>query len=318
MAAVVALTLSAVSIAGCGAQAAKAGDGVPGVLAVWGNSGRVDGDFVKPRVIDVVRDNLLCVIDRSGRAQLLDFRGAFVSKFLFTDTQRGYPTGMTVTSDGNLLVAETHNYRVAEYTPEGKELMAFGSMGTGDGQFVYVSDIAVSSSGRIYVSDFGTVDRVQEFDKEGHFVRRLAETGTAPGQLQQPRGLAVAPDDSLFVTDACNDRVQRFSSDGKFLAVYGGPGSGEGQFRYPYGIAISRDGIVYVAEYGNCRVQRMTVDGSFMGTWGSRGHEVGQLAEPWGVALDGKGKLFVLDTGNSRVVVLDLAAMKWSTQIRKG
>lgn len=314
----VALALSAIGLAGCGASAVKTSDAVPGVLTVWGNSGRVDGDFVKPRVIDVVRDNLLCVIDRSGRAQLLDFQGRFAGKFLFSDAQRGYPTGMTVTSDGNLLIAETHNYRVAEYSPEGREIRAFGSMGTGDGQFVYVSNVAISPAGRIYVSDFGTVDRIQEFDKDGRFVRRLAETGTAPGKLQQPRGLAVAPDGSLFVTDACNDRVQRFSSDGTFLAVYGGPGSGEGQFRYPYGIAISKDGIVYVAEYGNCRVQRMTVDGAFMGTWGSRGREVGQLAEPWGVALDGKGKLFVLDTGNSRVVVLDLASMKWSTQIRKG
>ena len=269
----------------------------PGILAIWGAPGRVDGTFAKPRVIGCLPDGRLSIIDRSGRVQILAPGGRFLNKFILADTQRGYPTGMTVTPDGRLWIAETHAYRVAVYTPEGKELKAFGTMGTGDGQFVYVDDVAVAPSGRIYVSDYGALDRVQMFDSEGRFVKTIGGTGTEPGRFQRPRSVVVAPDGSIVVADAVNHRLQRFSADGEFLAAYGGPGSGPGQFRYPYDLAISPDGTLYVVEYGNCRVTRMTLDGKFLGTWGSRGSRPGQLADPWSCALDPQGMLYVLDSG---------------------
>lgn len=38
--------------------------------------------------------------------------------------------------------------------------------------------------------------------------------GEEPGQFQRPRGLAMSPDDVLYVVDTENDRIQRFTPDG--------------------------------------------------------------------------------------------------------
>ncbi len=297
--------------AGCGAAPA-AQDSVAGVIAIWGAPGRIDGTFVKPRVIDVIPGGRLSVIDRSGRVQIFDMKGKFSNKFVIPNTQKGYPTGMTVTPDGDLWIAETHNYRVSVYRPDGTQVKAWGSVGTGDGQFVYASDVAVSPSGRVYVSDHGPVDRVQIFDTQGRFIKAFGGEGTGPGEFQRPLGLAIAPDGTLLVADAANHRVQRFTADGEFVAAYGEAGQALGQFRYPYDLAIAPDGTMYVLEYGNCRITRMTYKGEFLGTWGTAGSAAGQLAEPWTLALDAAGMLYIVDTGNSRIVELDPAAAKWT------
>ena len=309
--AVVAVLLSSAVLSGCGAKSSADDALPPGVIAIWGSPGRIDGTFFQPRVIDCPGDSV-AVIDKTGWVQFFDAEGRFLDKFTLKNTEKGYPTGMTVTADGNVWIAETHAYRAAEYTRDGKELAAIGGEGKGDGQFVYVTDVAVSAAGDIYASDFGGDDRVQQFDREGRFVRKWGGTGTEPGKFRRPQALAFAPDGSLFVADACNDRIQKFTPDGRLVGVYGGPGTGEGQLGYPYDLAISPDGTVYIAEYGNCRVQRMTTDGRFSGTWGRAGSRPGELAQPWAVALDGKGRLYVLDTGNSRVVVLDPCRAAWT------
>ncbi len=281
------------------------------MVAQWGSRGRIDGAFVKPRVIDVLHGGDVVVIDRTGRVQTFDPLGVLVGKFALTRVANGYPTGMAIGPAGNLWIAETHSHRVGVYAPEGKELFAFGSYGTGDGEFVYVSDVAISPLGKVYVSDYGGPDRVQEFDIEGHFVRVLGAYGLDAGQFRRPQALACAADGSLLVADAVNHRIQKFSPAGKLEAVYGSPGSGRGQLYYPYDIAVSDDQEVYIAEYGNCRIQRMTLDGEFGGIWNGGG--AGQLVNPWGVAVNG-GNLYVLDTGNSRVLRLDINRIKWSMQ----
>lgn len=289
-----------------------------GVVAVWGTPGRIDGMFYQPRVIDCVGDRV-CVIDRTGRVQFLDPAGKFLGKFTLAHTEKGYPTGMAVAKDASgadeVWIAETHAYRVGVYAPEGGETLSIGGEGRGDGQFIYVTDVALApgAEGSVYASEFGGVDRIQRFTRAGKFVGQWGSTGTEPGQFRRPQALAVAEDGSVFVADACNDRIQKFSADGKFIAAFGTPGTGQGQLRYPYDLAISPEGVVYIAEWGNCRVQRMSRDGRFFGTWGKPGSEVGRLAQPWGLAVDGRGTLYVLDSGNTRVVVLDPAAAQWTT-----
>jgi len=300
---------------GCGERATAAHALPAGIIAIWGMPGRIDGAFVQPRVIDCMPDGEVSVIDRSGRVQFFSESGRFAGKFTVANTEKGYPTGMTVTPDGRIWIAETHAYRVGVYTREGQEVMAFGGAGHGDGQFIYVTDVAVS--GRyVYASDFGGDDRVQQFDSEGRFIRKWGGTGEEPGQFRRPQALAVGADGSIFVADACNDRIQKFSADGECLGVYGRSGTGVGEFLYPYDIAAAPDGTLYIAEFGNCRIQRMTADGKWLGTWGRAGSGPGELAQPWAVALDKKGTLFIVDNGNSRVVVLDPAAAEWSGQTK--
>ena len=49
------------------------------------------------------------------------------------------------------------------------------------------------------------------------------------GQFNLPRGVAVAPDGTVYVADSGNDRIQRFSADGVFLGTW--------SINNPFGIA---------------------------------------------------------------------------------
>ena len=304
------MLLAAVVFSGCGGAGGGQSERPPGLVRMWGAPGRIDGCFVKPRVIDVLPDGRVVVIDRSGRVQLFTAEGEFSGKFQLEDVEEGYPTGMDVGPGGNLWIAETHAFRVGVYTPEGEEVLAFGSNGKGEGEFIYVSDVEVAPDGSVYACDYGNTDRVQRFDLEGNYRATIGGRGTEPGRFRRPEGLASLPDASLLVADSVNHRIQKFSPGGELLAAFGESGSGQGQLLYPYDLALTQTGDVIIAEYGNNRLQRMSPDGEFLGTWGSQGGGPGELLTPWGVAVRG-ARLYVLDTGNSRVLELDLGKVEW-------
>lgn len=147
-----------------------------------------------------------------------------------------------------------------------------------------------------------------------------AGLGRAPGQFDSPRGVAVAPDGSVYVVDMRNARVERFNADGTFARQFGGPGRGDGQFwreagRGPTGIAIDGAGFVYVADTWNHRIEKFTADGAFVTKWGGFSNLVTGPANgdragfygPRGIAISAAGEVFVTDTGNARVVVFDRA-----------
>ena len=138
--------------------------------------------------------------------------------------------------------------------------------------------------------------------------------GSEPGKFNAPRGIAVAPDGSLYVADSRNNRVQHFASDGKLLQTWGTAGDiskGEspgGAFNEPWGIAVSQDGSVFVADTWNHRIQKFTADGKFVKMWGvfGQGDTPESFYGPRGLAIDSNQRLYVTDTGNKRVVVFDL------------
>ncbi len=140
------------------------------------------------------------------------------------------------------------------------------------------------------------------------------ESGALDGQLNHPRGLAMAPDGTLYVADSLNHRVQVFDSDGNYLRGWGRFEVGEhgtaqgGNFNQPWGIAVGPDGNVYVADTWNHRVQVFTPEGEFLRTWGQLAQleSATGLYDMWGprdVAVDAEGLVYVADTGNKRVRV---------------
>jgi sugar lactone lactonase YvrE len=54
----------------------------------------------------------------------------------------GRPSGLSIDRDGNLIVSDSHYHCFRIYSPEGRELRAFGGQaGTAPGQFGYISDV---------------------------------------------------------------------------------------------------------------------------------------------------------------------------------
>jgi tripartite motif-containing protein 71 len=181
-----------------------------------------------------------------------------------------------------------------------REPVLWGSMGTGNGQFVSPRNLAVAPDGTVYVADTGN-HRIQRFGPDGVFLAEWGDRGSAPGQFESPAGVTVAADSTVYVADTFNNRIQRFNSTGSFLSQWGTYGNAGGQFVQPRGVAVAPSGQVYVADSGNHRIQRFTSTGVLVSIWGSQGSSNGQFQSPSGIAFASDSTLWVTDTGNHRL-----------------
>jgi sugar lactone lactonase YvrE len=296
--AVVAIAL--IGISGCDKNKSDVGS----LDLVTGRRGISEGRFQKPRAIAIDKDDRLYIVDMTARIQVFDADGNFIRFWQTPAHEAGRPTGLSIDRDGNVVVPDTHYYRVLFYTPEGVLLenrTIGGTLGTGPGEFGLVTDVVQDTNGNYYVSEYGEFDRIQKFSHDGKFITQWGSHGEEPGQFSRPQGLAIDEKNQIWVGDACNHRIQVFDSDGRFLKVWGQNGTEPGKLSYPYNLVLDGEGYVYVCEYGNHRIQKFTLDGQSLGTWGSAGSEEGELFNPWGLARDSKGRIHVLDSYNHRV-----------------
>ncbi len=309
------------------------------VITQFGETGDKPGQLAYPRAIDADTTrspHSVWIADRTGRVQRYGLDGEPLAIFSTPESELGKPVGVTVAHDGLLYIADTHYHRVliydaADTRAEPTLVAQFGSYGTGPGEFIYPTDVAVVPSptgdpkdARIFVSEYGGNDRVSCFDGEFTFLFSVGREGSGASpehiEFQRPQSLVYDPKrERLFVTDSGNHRIGVFRIDGTLErwigasdptlgAVPGDPAVGEtggAAFNFPYGLSAidpSGGGDLLVVEYAACRVQRVNPDtDSTVSTYGKPGRGPGELVQPWGVAV-ADGIAYLLDSRNNRVV----------------
>jgi predicted membrane-bound mannosyltransferase/sugar lactone lactonase YvrE len=168
--------------------------------------------------------------------------------------------------------------------------------------------LAFAKNGTVYVADSRN-HRILHMDMEGKVLHEWGtfadgvETQIGAGTFNEPWGIALAPDGSVYVTDTWNHRIEKFTSTGKFITAWGIFGQGEtpDSFYGPRGLAVDAEGRVYVTDTGNKRIAVFDEDGKFITEFGSAGFDPGQFDEPVGIAIDKNGKVYVVDTWNQRI-----------------
>lgn len=275
--------------------------------AVWGRPGITPGRFQKPRAIAIDGHDQIFVVDMTARIQVFSPDGTFLRGWQTPQFANGKPSGLTVDEDGNLLVADTHYYRVLVYTPQGellKDRTIGGVHGQAPGQFGFVTDAVRDSKGNYYVAEYGEFDRIQKFSPDGAFLFQWGGHGSEPSRFRRPENLAVDENDHIWVADACNHRIQVFDASDqpvRLVRIWGTQGHEVGQLSYPYDLVLDGQGHVYVCEFGNNRIQKFTLDGRPVGCWGKVGRKPGELVNPWALARDSQGRIHVVDSNNHRI-----------------
>ena len=167
-------------------------------------------------------------------------------------------------------------------------LAGSGQAGFADGpahsaSFMLPVGIAWDSKGRLYVAD-AAAQRLRVVLPNGS-VRTVAGSGQpaktgiwVPGgyadgtggaaRFNTPMGIAVGPNDDVYVADARNHCIRKVTPDGRVSTFAGSPSRSTAQdgtlasasFGIPVGVAVDPKGVVYVADVA-VGVRRISLDG---------------------------------------------------------
>jgi sugar lactone lactonase YvrE len=227
-----------------------------------------------------------------------------------------YVAGLTVdpAREHKLFVADDRNHRIQRFFADGAFDALVGTEGRGPGQLRNPYDVGVDTAGRLFVAD-NQNHRVARFDAASlAFGTSFGGAGIQPGNINNVRGIAVAPGadaaGGVFATDTSMNRVNEYGADGAFVRRWGGDGRGPGAYMQPRDVAVEPNGDVVVADTRADRVQVLRVNGQ-IDTWArisaalgvpSSGGRPGEFRDPTGVAVDRRnGDVWVVEGGGHRV-----------------
>lgn len=144
--------------------------------------------------------------------------------------------------EGNIWVTDFGQHIVQKFTPEGELLQTLGvrgESGQDETHFFRPTDMAITESGDIFVTDGYGNRRVVHLDKDGKFINAWGEYGSKPGQFVLPHAIVLDSKGKLYVADRNSGRIQIFDQQGKFLDQWTG-------LLMPWGLSITDNDDLWV------------------------------------------------------------------------
>ncbi len=218
---------------------------------------------------------------------------------------------------GNVWVPDLDTHTVRKFTPTGKLLLTLGTEGEpgcDEKHFYLPTDIAVTPSGDVFVSDGYGNARVVHFDANGKFIKAWGKLGSRPGEFSIAHAIELDSRGRLYVCDRNNARVQVFNQAGKCLAEWR-------NLLVPWGIHITKSDEIWICGSSPMRwpkeggfggppkdqlFMRFDPDGKVRQLWtvplGVEGKmKPGQVNIVHGIAVDSVGNVYLGDVAGKRV-----------------
>jgi tripartite motif-containing protein 71 len=231
------------------------------LLAKWGEHGTGPGQLEAPDKLAFDLQGNLYVTEVGSRAAGVG-QNSRVQKFSPTGTplaqwgtfgsgpgEFNSPVGIAIDHQGNIYVADIGNHRVQKLSSSGQPLLQWHTVGSGTGESTEIGyDLALDASGNVYVTEphpFSSGnDRIETFSPAGQRLAQWGGSGTAPGQFDNPTGLALDSKGDVFVVDSGHNRIQELSPAGRYLAQWDSPPGG---LSFTSKVALDGHGNMYVS-----------------------------------------------------------------------
>ena len=218
--------------------------------------------------------------------------GVIIGKIVVNEVT---PISIATDKGGALWVLDKKKMRVVKLDEAGNILSSFGSRGSAVGQLDDPTDIAISSTGIIYVSDRGN-RWVQAFSSEGVFLYVIRTSVAA--KLEHPSSIALDPQDMLYVLDKSRSLVTAYSSKGEPLAEFGKSQNSLAALLNPT-VVMATSSEVFVLN-GN-QVKVFSHSGAYLRSFSAEGNQPGELDEPIAITAKDSTVFFIAEKGNKRI-----------------
>jgi hypothetical protein len=218
------------------------------------------------------------------------------------------PTGITAGLDGKLYIVDRGDHVIRVLGRDGKlsSMVSFDSA-----VFARPMGLAVDSKGTLYLSD-SRKNRIFKLSSDGTVTpyAGAGPSGSADASdplsatFFGPRGIAIGPDDALYVADNMNNAIRRIDPAGVTTVAT--------DLRFVTAVAAGPDGAVYFSTIANAQIGvvrhgQVTILANVAGQPGNQEGPaaLARLQPGEGLLVDGERLLFA-DTENNRVRALTL------------
>lgn len=241
---------------------------------------------------------------------------ALTSKF-------NWPSGLVVSPDGWVYIADTNNNAVRALSPDGtvSTLPIVGLIAPwGVALDPYYPDaLYISNTGAHTIIVWNVGAAFQQVIAGVAGSAGMVDGANSAARFNSPKGLVADISGNIYVCDSGNSRIRVVSSADHSVSTLAGNGTagfadGAGAaslFRGPIGISLSdvRGGTLYVADAANNRIRTVdsySGDTATLAGTGASGVTDGPAGAakfhfPTGVAVDPSGSVYVADSLNSRI-----------------
>lgn len=255
------------------------------------------------------------------RVTIFDRDGDFVSTWGEGTFARSH--GITIGPDDAVYCTDDLDHTVRKFTPDGRLLLTLGTSGKPSNTgattvdyrtiqraappFNFPTNVALSASGDLFVTDGYGNARVHRFSPDGRLIASWGQPGSGPGEFHLVHGIAIDSQGIVYVADRENSRVQLFTQEGEYLSERTG-------LARPCQVAFDRAGNLYVAEVGyragmwpgttaptpdapGGRISIFDSAGMLLARWGGGDNPTapGDFFAPHDIRIDSRGDVYVAE-----------------------
>lgn len=255
-----------------------------------------------------------------------------------------FPEGVACNEKNIVIVADTGNYRLVQYT------LQDGTLKGGDeikvSELSYPVNVQLNSKGEIFALD-GKQRRIVRLGAEGAFKGYIDPQGLLSPSNFVPRSFKIDNADNMYVLDIAAGRVFVLDPEGKFLrqvefpddygffsdlavdskgniylvdsisaVVYSAPKNSKSfsvfakdikeYMNFPVNMTVDNKGVIYLADKNGSGIALIGQDGSFHSRQLSFGWKESLVRYPSQLCINESGELFVADRNNSRIQIFKM------------